>query len=107
MRERKDSGRSIRSWCRERGLSEKTYYYWQRKLRKAACEQYEESNAANETGLSLPHFAEVQVQAPLAPTLLEPSSQLLVAVGGVQITACAGYPPDKLAVLLRELTRPC
>ncbi len=23
---------TVREWCRENGLSEKTYYYWQRRL---------------------------------------------------------------------------
>ena len=26
------SGKSVRSWCRENAISEKTYYYWQKKL---------------------------------------------------------------------------
>ncbi len=26
------SGMTVRAWCRENGLSEKTYYYWQRRL---------------------------------------------------------------------------
>ena len=26
------SGKSVRAWCRENGISEKTYYYWQRRL---------------------------------------------------------------------------
>jgi len=34
LRERKESGLSIRRWCRENGVQEKTYYYWQRKLRE-------------------------------------------------------------------------
>ena len=26
------SGMSVRAWCREKEISEKTYYYWQRRL---------------------------------------------------------------------------
>lgn len=26
------SGMTIRAWCQEKGISEKTYYYWQRRL---------------------------------------------------------------------------
>jgi len=33
------SGLSIRQWCRQQGIAEKTYYYWQRKLRAAAAKQ--------------------------------------------------------------------
>jgi len=107
MRERTESGRNIRSWCREKGISEKTYYYWQRKLRKAACGQFAETKPAGETGLALPRFAEVQVQPPASLALPESPSHLRVEIGGVQITAFAGYPPEELAVLLREFARPC
>jgi len=104
MRQRGESGQSIRSWCRENGVFEKTYYYWQRKLRAAACER-----------MAAPQFAEVSVQEaalpalPVAPVAPEPamSSQLCIEVAGVRITADSAYPPDQLATLLRELTRSC
>jgi transposase-like protein len=28
----RNSGMSVRKWCREHGVSEKTYYYWQRRV---------------------------------------------------------------------------
>ena len=28
----RSSGKSVRAWCREHEISEKTYYYWQRRL---------------------------------------------------------------------------
>ena len=28
----RSSGKSVRAWCRENEMSEKTYYYWQRRL---------------------------------------------------------------------------
>ena len=28
----RSSGKSVRAWCREHDISEKTYYYWQRRL---------------------------------------------------------------------------
>ena len=30
--EYRSSGKSVRAWCREKEISEKTYYYWQRRL---------------------------------------------------------------------------
>ena len=32
MAECRGSGMSVRAWCRENEISEKTYYYWQRRL---------------------------------------------------------------------------
>ena len=102
LRERSASGKSVRSWCRENGVCEKTYYYWQGKLRESA---YERLNASN--------FVEVTVQEACAPLALSevaplpPQSQLFVEIAGVRITTDSTYPPDRLATLLRELTQPC
>ncbi len=32
IEECRSSGMSVRGWCREHEISEKTYYYWQRRL---------------------------------------------------------------------------
>jgi transposase-like protein len=39
MRERKESGLSVKAFCEDAGFHENIYYYWQRKLREAKCEQ--------------------------------------------------------------------
>lgn len=38
MKARSESGLSIKAFCKEAGFHENVYYYWQRKLREAACE---------------------------------------------------------------------
>ena len=38
IRECSNSGLSNREFCRQRGISEKTYYYWLRKLRSQMAE---------------------------------------------------------------------
>ena len=35
----RSSGMTVRAWCRKNGLSEKTYYYWQRRLFQTLSEQ--------------------------------------------------------------------
>ena len=37
LRERSASGKSIREYCKSAKICENVYYYWQRKLREAAC----------------------------------------------------------------------
>lgn len=39
MKERNESGLSIKIFCKQQGIAENTYFYWQRKLREAACQQ--------------------------------------------------------------------
>ena len=110
MRERNESGLSIRAWCRENGVGEKTYYYWQRQLRETACEQFAEYQTSYQTELTAPGFAEVKLRdSPARPTLsgAVQLGQLHIEIGKVRIAADNAYPPEKLAELLRELTRPC
>jgi len=99
MQERSASGMSIRAYCQTAGICEKVYYYWQRKLREAACKE-----------LAVPGFTEVRVAEPRARIGVMEASQpgeLRIKAGGVQITANSKYPANKLAALLRELKRPC
>ena len=117
VRERAESGISIRAYfvdipCKEIGICENTYFYWQRRLRKAACEQLGKYEAEEKS--ARPCFVEVEVAeqrvlpALPAPSLPAPSpSQLQIKVAGVQITVDSAYPREQLVALLRELRRPC
>jgi len=102
VQERINGGLSIREYCKQIGICENTYFYWQRRLREVACQQ-----------LTAPGFVEVAIQEPPTPPALpahvaaSAPSQLSVEVAGVRITADSEYPPEQLAALLRELTRPC
>ena len=46
LRQRKESGLSVKEWCREQGLAEHIYYYRLRKLRQAACTALEQAQPA-------------------------------------------------------------
>ena len=105
MHARKASGMSIRRWCQENGCKEKTYYYWQRKLREAACEHLGAVAQSEEKSLVVPGFAKVAIEEdPVSVSPPSPSG-LRIEVGSVIITADSTYPPDKLGALLRELSQ--
>ena len=38
IKARQDSGQTVKEWCANNGISINAYYYWLRKLRKAAIE---------------------------------------------------------------------
>lgn len=38
IRECRSSGQTISAWCADHGINPKSYYYWLRKVREAACE---------------------------------------------------------------------
>lgn len=104
MRERNESGKSIRSWCRENDICEKTYYYWQRKLRQVACDQYEDLKSSHQSGFAKVMLPEISTGKP--PNDANQANQLQIEVSGIRIVADNTYPPEKLATLLKELVRP-
>ena len=79
-----NSGLSNREFCRQRGISEKTYYYWLRKLRS-------------------------QMAETVAPQLvpLEPVAELddllQIQYRGAELKLPAGVDMDSVAALLRSI----
>jgi len=105
MQERIQSGLSIKAFCKQVGICGNTYFYWQRRVRAAACEHLTQQDLVEK---KLPGFAEVMVIEPSAlPPPAETIPQLRIEISGMQIMADSAYPADKLAALLRELARPC
>ena len=111
VRERIESKQSIRVFCRNAEIRENTYFYWQKKLREAACEKLAMMPAdSKSTDLVHPGFAEVKIRDDMPRiTQTEPASRgnLSIIVSGVKIIADSTYPSDKLAYLLRELVKQC
>lgn len=101
MQERKESGLSIRRWCGENGISEKTYYYWQRKLRENVCERLEQ-----ETGTSLvaaaPTFAQVSMKEETAA-----ASRISIRFGEAEVEIEGNASPEVVERILRVLRGTC
>ena len=101
MQERVENGLSIKDYCKQIGICQNTYFYWQRRIRTAACEQLGKPALIQKPA---PSFSEVMVVEPSAPLpSAEAVPQLRIEISGIQITADSSYPPEKLAALLREL----
>ena len=64
LRQRKESGLSVKDWCLEQGISEHSYYYRLRRLRQMACTALEQAQPVQ--------LAEV----PLTPKLEESHAKL-------------------------------
>jgi transposase-like protein len=108
VRERQESGLSIKTYCESAGFHENVYYYWQRKLREAACKELSKVQYET-TSLQPAGFAEIRLAE--SPTLPIQSvvhqNQVRVDVAGVQITADCEYPIGMLTILIQGLRRPC
>ena len=86
------SGMTVRAWCQENGLSEKTYYYWQRRLFQTLSEQQQV--------IQQPAFAEI------TPTPnVRPSSGVAVTIRihGVETEIYNGADAATVETVLRIL----
>ena len=86
----RSSGMTVKAWCTQNGLSEKTYYYWQRKVFQAS--KQEETRFVEITGKS---FGESATTA--AAT---------IQANGFEVKIYNGADRETLAALL-EAMRSC
>ena len=84
IRECNSSGLSNREFCRQRGISEKSYYYWLRKLRSQMAET------------AVPQLVQ------LDPTPLQ-DDMLQIQYRGAELKLPAGVDMDAVSALLRSL----
>jgi len=108
VRQRETSGLFIREFCEREGIHENRYYYWQKKLREAACEDLAKTNG-NSTSLVPAVFAEVKLpaQPTSQPAMTILKNQICIEAAGIRVTADGEYPIDKLSALLSVVNRSC
>ncbi|MDD2504171.1 MAG: IS66 family insertion sequence element accessory protein TnpB [Clostridia bacterium] len=97
IQEQKCSGQKIKDFCQEKGISQNAYFYWQRKLRKAAC-------------VELTKLEESLNCVPGGWMQLTPMGQMKstidIEVGGCRVTVNTGTDPEllkKVCGILRTL----
>lgn len=97
LKEQQCSGQNIKDFCQEKGISRNTFFYWQRKLRKAACVEL--------VKLEEPVNCVPEGWMQFAPTQ-QTKTTLDIEVGGCHITVDAETDPGllkKVCCILREL----
>lgn len=79
---RLDSGQSIQDFCQSAGISRNSYFYWQRKLREAACTELVKRQE--------PQTMVPRGWAQLASTQIQlPAEMLAIEIKGCSITVNA------------------
>ena len=84
IQECSDSGLSNREFCRQRGIPEKSFYYWQRKLRQQIVES------------AAPQLVPLE-------SVAAPEDLLQIQYRGAELKLPAGVDMDAVAALLRSL----
>ena len=85
----RSSGQTVRQWCQENGIAEKTYYYWQRKIFKAAGATAEPTFAA-----LIPPEAEHRTADAIA----------VIHAASVQVELLSRAEPSEIRAILQALT---
>ena len=101
LRERSESGLSVRRFCIRSGIHENTYFYWQKKLRETVGSQLLDLHN-NPVQCGQTSFAEVRIPETLSAVAMSGSANrdggIQVEINGARISADSAYPADKLAM---------
>ena len=107
LQEKKADGESINAFCRRKGVSRNTYFYWQRKLRETAFQNL----MPPASSLELAEKAIVpNCWAVVSERTLEPSSELstiTIEIGKFRVSAEKDTMPEQLEKTLRVLMKLC
>lgn len=101
IRERRSSGQTIAGWCAERNIRESSYYYWLKRVRKAACEALPSLKAEDNTivPVNIPLHA-----AGSGTARQEASAAIVVRFGTVLLEIHNNASPALIENTLRALT---
>ena len=105
LRRRRESGQTIRGFCRAEGICEKTYYYWQKRLRQMAGEAL--------AGQGEPPSSSLLPTGPVFAALPAPKGSacadgmVRVEIGGAVVEIGTGADMDVAMGVLRMLTGQC
>ena len=104
---------SKKEWCRQNGISLKSFYYWQRKIRRTAAEALEESKSSahlqvparsSSSFVELPApFPSQSDRGPALPQDLVP--ELMLQIGGCQIFVTGSIQERTLDTVMRVIRK--
>jgi len=114
IQERNASGLSIKAYCESINVRPNVYFYWQRKLRQAACQELlpptvisdEISKKADSLTTNTPTWAVCEVSAP-PPFATSSSSEIIIEIGKSRVTATAAADLEHLGNICRMLMSLC
>lgn len=100
------AGISKKEWCAKNGIPEKSFYYWQRRIRKQIAEANacEPMDTISETSSS---FVELPVSPPTSPDLKLPtpdlSPELMLQIGDCQLFIDGRVKEQTLSTVLKVI----
>ncbi|MBQ3372432.1 MAG: hypothetical protein IJI41_13735 [Anaerolineaceae bacterium] len=85
------SGQNKRAWCRENGISEKQFFYWQRRVRKEIYERQQLSLAPAGSAAPCARLVEVPIiRSASSPATEGFRPEAVIAIGNVTVGVSGG-----------------
>ena len=103
LRTRRESGLTVRAWCSDNGINEKTYYYWQNKLRQVASEHISERETPKTGMLPVPAGWATVATRPAGPG----SGTVGIEIGKSRVVADSSTNLELLSEVCRMLMTLC
>jgi hypothetical protein len=103
MQERMASGKSVREFCASAGYKEHVFYYWQKRLREAACQELIPAMTRDmQHGASVPHGWVACVKP-------EPNGTvpITIEIGQYRVLVSGGMDTEQLAIVCKTLASIC
>lgn len=94
------SGKNIKEYCASSGISRNAYFYWQRKLREAACSEISETETKVRSGDSLAPSGWARLES---ADVDRAEDTVAIEVDGCRIIANAKTDLELLAKVCRAL----
>jgi len=97
-KERSELGMSIRAYCAMKGFAENTYFYWQRRLRQAACTELAKRSDGTEAGVVPNGWTQLSVAEAESR-----GATLTIEISGCRVEVSAETDPELLVKVCRTL----
>ena len=107
MRERSDTGETIKGFCERRGISRQSFFYWQRKLREIAVKQVVKETSEQSKSLVPNGWAQVSTAKDEPSAEGEVESTLLIEIGSYRMLVSESTDAALLEKVCRVLAATC
>ena len=108
MHQKSQSGLTTKAFCAREGFHPNNYYYWQRKLREAASEEFQSQYSKTyptPSGFTELKIASKDEQLPTQENISQ--GEIHIEIAGIRISANSTYPAEKIATLLSLCQKLC
>lgn len=103
VRQCRSSGQTVAIWCAENNINPKTYYYWLRRVRIAACEALPMMDRDESTIVPVTLPGSLLKVTPVAPVITGSTAPLILRLGSATIELRNDASPALIANTVKAL----